>query len=61
MSTLHTEHARLTAWLKANALEKAGTPEFRRANITHRILTDLIRGNGDPAQVRAALTRHLTS
>jgi hypothetical protein len=43
---------RLSEWRTENA-DKAGTPEYDKTTVLHRLLTDLIeRGGGTPEQRR---------
>lgn len=55
-----TELDDLSAWLKSNALEKAGTTEYRKKNEAHRLLTDLVARDGGTPEDRAYVMRKLS-
>jgi hypothetical protein len=51
-SELQAALDRLSDWRTKNA-DKAGTPEYDKTTVLHRLLTDLIeRGGGTPEQRR---------
>lgn len=54
ISALETEHARLSQYLNENALTGAGTPEYRKAVLSHRPLTDLLRFPTEAARANVA-------
>lgn len=58
MTELQDAIDRLSAWRMQNA-DKAGTPEYDRTTIAHRLLTDLIERGGGTAEERAAVLQQI--
>jgi hypothetical protein len=58
MDELKAALDRLSTWRTENA-DKAGTPEYDKTTVAHRLLTDLIERGGGTAEERAAVLEQI--
>jgi hypothetical protein len=60
MTDLKAALDRLSTWRTKNA-DRAGTPEYDKTTVLHRLLTDLIERGGGTAEERAAVLQQIAA